>query len=97
MITKVMFRKWQDGGDIDAIFPEISNDDMGYGVMTYSHIGQHSGGDPTYYYGRTVPAKPEEYADLLAELKSIGYDDLRVVKRMARGDFETRRKEAERE
>lgn len=76
--TTVVFRKWKgkDGGDIIALFPELNHVTGGanYGmVQSYMHMGQHSEADPFLVREGTVPAKPDEYADLLAELKSIGY------------------------
>ena len=48
-------------------------------IMCYQHIGQHSEASLDYY-NSTKPATPDEYADLLAELKSI-YDDVNLVVR----------------
>lgn len=79
---RVIFKRWRAGGSVIAFLP----DDTGVnpGMMTsYMHVGQHSEAD---YYGllaETQPAKPEEYAALLQELKSIGYN-LRIVKRLNR-------------
>ena len=42
-------------------------------------MGQHGTADYAHVISRTKPAKPEEYEDLLAELKTRGYDNLRVV------------------
>jgi hypothetical protein len=39
----------------------------------YSHIGQHGGCDAGWVKAQRK-STPEEYADLLAELTSIGYD-----------------------
>lgn len=82
-MTQVIFRKWRDTGEIIALFPE---QDGGGGLCdSYMHIGQHGGANYPYlvagWYGPTVPATPEEYADLLAELESIGYDDLVIRKK----------------
>lgn len=53
---------------------------VNYGkIMCYQHIGQH-GEASLDYYNSLRPASPEEYADLLAELKSI-YDDVNLVVR----------------
>lgn len=78
-MQRVIFRKFKDEGDIIAFFPDQRN---GQYVMSYQHIGQH--GDGVYPNSSTVPATPAEYASLLSELRRIGYDDLRVVKRVAR-------------
>lgn len=77
--TKVIFRKFKTGGDVIAIFPEIQD---GYGtVLSYQHIGQH-GACCINFSSFTVPANGTEIRPLLKELKSIGYTDLKIVKRM---------------
>jgi hypothetical protein len=80
-MQRVTFRKWRSSGDVIAFFPDQYNPRNGF-IMAYEHVGQH--GEAVYPHPQTVPAKPSEYADLLAELKTIGYDDLRIVKRLAR-------------
>lgn len=81
MTTAVVFRKYReaDGGDVLALFPDV---DEGRGLCScYQHVGQHGAAS---YYGcvnDTVPAWPKEYADLMAELVSVGYDDLKVYTR----------------
>lgn len=45
------------------------------------HDGQHAPADYAGVIACTRPATEEEYRDLLAELKSIGYDELRILKR----------------
>lgn len=76
-ITDVVFRKFKDG-EIMALFPyEI---ETGRFVLSYQHIGQHSGADYNHFILGTEPATPEQYADLKKELENIGYN-LRVIKR----------------
>lgn len=82
MTDKVIFRKWKDAkreGDIIALFPEIP---FTYGgdITSYEHIGQHGGADYNAVLSMTSPASPAEYAHLLEELQSIGYE-LQVVTR----------------
>lgn len=79
-MTKVVFRKWRDTDDIIALFPEINAGNSGH-CQSYEHIGQHGGADYMNVIARTRPASPAEYADLLAELRCIGYDDLAVRQR----------------
>jgi hypothetical protein len=77
--TIVVFRKWRNGGDIVAIFPEIpaTNHPSG-GCLSYQHVGQHGAcGDITHC---TDPASEAEYAPLARELESIGYS-LKIVRR----------------
>ena len=70
--TKVTFRKEKNPDDIFAVFPELKADLKG-NITCYAHIGQHSACHPTYYK-HLRKAKPEEYADLKAELESLGYN-----------------------
>ena len=79
--TDAIFR-WEgsrrDGAPV-AIFPAIPGTNA-YNVTVYAHLGQHGHGTPQYL-NRLRLATEAEYAPLLAELKSIGYNP-RVVKRM---------------
>lgn len=77
-MTKVVFRKFKDG-EVIAVFPEVSYNYVH--IMSYQHVGQHGDCVP-WISSFTKPATPDEYADLLAELKSIGYDDLQICKRI---------------
>ena len=78
---RVVFRKWRNG-DIIALMVDIPWDEYGH-VTSYEHIGQH--GAASYYLvqAHTTAAKPAEYADLMRELVSIGYD-LKPVARWQR-------------
>ena len=88
-ITKVIFRKDKEG-DVIAFFPEEGyRYDAPHLIMSYQNIGQHGGASIYYYYKDTVPAAPEEYADLLSELTRMGYN-LKVCKRMTRQMIDTR-------
>ncbi len=69
--TCVVFRVWPNG-DILALMP-FEEHWPGF-CMSYGHIGQHGGADYAGCVRRTKPAKPGQFADLLAELESIGYD-----------------------
>lgn len=81
-MTKVKFYA-QPGGEILAYFPdepyyspETNND---HRTRTcYAHVGQHSACHPDYLKKCRLAA-PEEFVDLLAELKGQGYDDLEVI------------------
>lgn len=74
--TKVIFRKDKEDGDIIAVFPE---DKQGNNMIgCYAHMGQHSTMSLDYYK-ETVPATPEEYKDLKAELENIVGYNLEVV------------------
>jgi hypothetical protein len=77
--TDVIFRK-EKNGDILAVFPyEPYNDIIGL-VGCYAHVGQHSGCQYDYVRQETKPAQPNEYNDLLNELKGIGYN-VNIVKK----------------
>ena len=70
--TKVIFRKDKEDGDIIAVFAEdIQSNNM---IGCYVHLGQHTTMSLDYYSKETIPATPEEYADLKRELESIGYN-----------------------
>lgn len=76
--TPVVFRKWPSG-DILALFPAM---DEGRGLCgSYLHIGQHGSADYQHCVKHTFPATSADYADLMAELVSIGYDNLKVYRR----------------
>ena len=64
----VVFRKSQ--GEVTAVFPTLPADLDGRLMTCYAHIGQH-GGASHLWYNTTKRAKPEEYADLLEELKYL--------------------------
>ena len=74
--TKVIFKKFK--GEIVALFPdEPYNYCTPWLVNSYSHIGQHSAASVDLFGCKA--AKPDEYADLKAELESIGYNlDIRT-------------------
>ena len=70
--TKVIFRVFKEG-EVIAIFPEELGTHDHFTCASYMHIGQHASCDPEIRR-ITRLAKPEEYADLKAELESIGYN-----------------------
>jgi hypothetical protein len=69
--TVVVFRKWRKDGGILALFPEVLN--YGHFCGSYEHVGQHGGADYKGCIRATVPARPQEYAELARELRRIGY------------------------
>lgn len=71
---QVLFRKF-DNGEIVAVFPfEVWSD---FYITSYMHIGQHG---PMSVGGltQTKPARIDEYAELLEELKGI-YNEYELV------------------
>lgn len=77
--VRVVFRKWKSNGGIIALFPDLPFDNRG-NITSYEHVGQHGAASTILFGAYTVAAKPREYAELLRELKQIGYS-LRVVTR----------------
>jgi len=88
--TVCVFRKWRHGG-ILALFPLLPHDVNGIYCVSYERIGQHGAADAEGLIGITDPAKPEECADLKAELERIGYS-LDVRKQIPRNAAIQRRK-----
>lgn len=91
-MTPVIFKRFKDG-DIIALFPAMAGDSNPYKTCgSYQHIGQHSAASVDL--ARELKhATPEEYAPLLAELRRIGYDDLKIMKRVQYSHFKTRLEE----
>ncbi len=76
---KVIFRKIDD--EVIAIFPEIKNT---YNtLLSYMHIGQHSGCS-LFYTDISEPCPQEEYLSLFEELKGIYHDCKLVVRQKQR-------------
>ena len=86
-ITEVMFRKFH--GEITALFPYEIEDRKG-SVMSYAHVGQHSGADLRIIYD-SKPATEAEYFDLMIELTNIGYN-LKVIKKVNYNRYNEARK-----
>ena len=78
-MTRAVFRKYPDG-QIIALFPDIPWSEDG-SVTSYMHVGQHGAAYYKQVIDSTTPASEEDYSALLAELETIGYDNLRIVKR----------------
>lgn len=91
MKTKVIFRKFRNGGDVIALFPADAGTNDVSTCSSYQHMGQHSAAS-VYLSRHTVPATRKEYAPLARELRSIGYK-LRIVKRFTRADWEARKQQ----
>ena len=69
-VLPVIFRKDSEGW-ITAVFPTLPFSGDGADMTCYAHVGQHGACSYSWLYNRTKPAKPEEYADLLAEISHI--------------------------
>ena len=71
---QVLFKRFRDHGDVIAIFPNLRHSTEL--LMSYMHIGQHSGCSPELLDGDcdlTELATLDEYTPLLRELSDIGY------------------------
>jgi hypothetical protein len=82
--TPVLFREMLKrlGGDVIAIFPTQAESLNPYECGSYAHVGQHGTCDPQYLINSSRWARPEEYADLKAELEGPPYGyRLRVYRR----------------
>jgi hypothetical protein len=86
----VIFRADRKDGIVTAVFPEWPADVAGRFMVCYAHIGQH-GSCSCSWYDTTRRAKPHEYAALLTELASIGYE--LIVRRRLTWRMQTRREE----
>ena len=73
-LTNVVFRVWKDWPKTCiALFPDLPYDRYNVACQCYEHSREHVAADYEGTMEATRKAKPEEYADLLAELESIGY------------------------
>lgn len=69
---------------IEPIITAVFDDTQQWPMLTvYEHVGQHGTADPSWMARATRAAYPSEYAPLLAELRSRGYD-VTVGKRLVR-------------
>lgn len=70
---KVIFRKFNHGGDIIALFPDEEFTYSRTTCQSYQHVGQHGEADYNYCVRISKPATPQEYKALLNELIGRGY------------------------
>lgn len=92
-MQKVIFRTFKRGiaaGEVIALFPELPGTRDPATCETYMHIGQHSPASVRLVQDTRL-ATAEEYAPLFAELRGIGYDGLRIVKRFTYADYLARK------
>lgn len=79
---RVVFRKFKGkDGDVIALLEGVPTNP--YTVMSYMRVGQHGEANPQIIFW-TKSAKPEEYQELLEELRSIYGENLVVGKRLNR-------------
>lgn len=81
----VVFRKWKEGGQVIALFPDERNVqvDKPWLCESYMHVGQHGAADYAGVVQASEPATEAEYASLRRELEGLGYR-LKVLKRWTR-------------
>ena len=79
-LTRVVFRRFKEG-EIIALFPYMPWTPHGNPGTSYMHTGQHAAADYAGVIAVTRPATAEEYRELLAELTSVGYDNLHILRR----------------
>ncbi len=80
-MTRVVFRRYSDG-QIIALFPDVPWSGRLGEVASYMHIGQHGAADYRHVVATTKPATEKESAGLLNELRQVGYNNIRVIKRI---------------
>jgi len=86
----VVIRVWKGNpDDVFALFPACPADVDGHYCTSYQHVGQHSSADYHHCIRNSRPATKAEAADLLTELRRIGYRP-RVLTRAARRHHEAR-------
>ena len=78
---KVVFRKWVIDGSVIALFPEQELDDRPSIVASYDMEEQEGEAEYDFVMDATVPANPNEYEELMAELKKAGYDKLEIIRK----------------
>jgi hypothetical protein len=72
-VDVVFLRDFLDG-DVFAVFPGLAASGDDSDLMTcYVHVGQHGSASLAYCNGCDEVTDRAEYADLAAELESIGY------------------------
>lgn len=80
----VILRVWRNRpNDVFALFPTIPATDSGYECQSYQHLGGHAAADYSLCIHNSRPARPKEAADLLRELRHIGYRP-KVIRRAGR-------------
>ena len=82
--TPVVLRVWRtDPADVFALFPAIPASASGYECQSYQHRGQHGAADYDLCIRKSRPARAQEAADLLRELRRIGYRP-KMIRRASR-------------
>lgn len=82
MKVEVIFRTFKNG-EVIALMPHEEWNHAG-DCTSYLHMGQHGPADYDGVVSQTKLSKPDEYAPLVKELRSLGYE-LKIMKRKSRG------------
>lgn len=90
-MDKVVYRKYPNG-EIIALFPQIAANVYGWLCHSYMHTGQHGAAEINFIIRKTLPATPNEYAELQAELEQIGYNP-QPAKKCTHKDYKIRKKQ----
>lgn len=88
-VTKVIFRKMKESGEIIALFVEEPGTNKSHTCLAYVHVGQHFVVNPTLVINTSTLANQDEYRDLKEELERRGYN-LKVIKRYQRSHLNKR-------
>lgn len=78
--TTVIFRTFKDGSGVIALFPYDIQDTHG-SCQSYMHIGQHGSADYNAVISITKPSTNGGIEPLKKTLISLGYTNLKVIKR----------------
>lgn len=71
-VTRVVFRMDRQDGGVFALLPDDRATAEGH-CTAYQRVGGHCPADYAGCIARSRLARPEEYADLKAEMERIGY------------------------
>ncbi len=93
----VVFRVWNKGGEVLALFPRIPADVHGLFCLSYERVGEHGAASVPVVILQTRPAREKEYADLLRYFQEKRGYRLRVMQRVTPRDVEVRRRTAQAE
>ena len=80
-LVKFLVNERVDKDEVFAFFPQLNYNRVLYGnnfKTSYARIGQHFACD-VEYAKESRKATKDEYSELLAELKQIGYNNLKIL------------------
>lgn len=74
MPDAVIFRRWNETGDLLALFPEQPADAEGRYCLAYDELGQHIAADYEQIMRDTTPVSPTQCGRFAHELTLLGYN-----------------------